>query len=209
MQIQVVGARQKLEPSFALRFLSIPLARFRALMAHSGRQTIISSNLWVLEYLLEQDKVEDELIKHFYDGFLCDVGELPPPIQVRLMLRVLRDNVANITQSSLDALNCLTNFSHESPDLYPPACRVEDLSPALELYVQVLSTSQYISGLQRIEVLQVFRVWQVKTDLVLRGLRDAGGVLTGPAAVSYHVLVDKYFPQPPSESESTPLELHR
>ena len=107
------------------------------LMAHSGRQTIISSNLWVLEYLLEQDKVEDELIKHFYDGFLCDVGELPPPIQVRLMLRVLRDNVANITQSSLDALNCLTNFSHESPDLYPPACRVEDLSPALELYVQV------------------------------------------------------------------------
>ena len=107
-------------------------------MAHLGRQTIISSNLWVLEYLLEQDKVEDELIKHFYDGFLCDVGELPPPIQVRLMLRVLRDNVANITQSSLDALNCLTNFSHESPDLYPPACRVEDLSPALELYVQVL-----------------------------------------------------------------------
>lgn len=106
-------------------------------MAHPGRQTIISSNLWVLEYLLEQDKVEDELIKHFYDGFLCDVGELPPPIQVRLMLRVLRDNVANITQSSLDALNCLTNFSHESPDLYPPACRVEDLSPALELYVQV------------------------------------------------------------------------
>ena len=106
-------------------------------MAQAGRQTIISSNLWVLEYLLEQDKVEDELIKHFYDGFLCDVGELPPPIQVRLMLRVLRDNVANITQSSLDALNCLTNFSHESPDLYPPACRVEDLSPALELYVQV------------------------------------------------------------------------
>ncbi len=106
-------------------------------MAQVGRQTIISSNLWVLEYLLEQDKVEDELIKHFYDGFLCDVGELPPPIQVRLMLRVLRDNVANITQSSLDALNCLTNFSHESPDLYPPACRVEDLSPALELYVQV------------------------------------------------------------------------
>lgn len=108
-------------------------------MAHPGRQTIISSNLWVLEYLLEQDKVEDELIKHFYDGFLCDVGELPPPIQVRLMLRVLRDNVANITQSSLDALNCLTNFSHESPDLYPPACRVEDLSPALELYVQVFT----------------------------------------------------------------------
>ena len=106
-------------------------------MAQAGRQSIISSNLWVLEYLLEQDKVEDELIKHFYDGFLCDVGELPPPIQVRLMLRVLRDNVANITQSSLDALNCLTNFSHESPDLYPPACRVEDLSPALELYVQV------------------------------------------------------------------------
>lgn len=108
-------------------------------MAQPGRQAIISSNLWVLEYLLEQDKVEDELIKHFYDGFLCDVGELPPPIQVRLMLRVLRDNVANITQSSLDALNCLTNFSHESPDLYPPACRVEDLSPPLDLYVQVLS----------------------------------------------------------------------
>ncbi|DBA98075.1 hypothetical protein WJX77_001235 [Trebouxia sp. C0004] len=154
-------------------------------MAQAGRQSIISSNLWVLEYLLEQDKVEDELIKHFYDGFLCDVGELPPPIQVRLMLRVLRDNVANITQSSLDALNCLTNFSHESPDLYPPACHVEDLSPALELYVQV------------------------KTDLVLRSLRDAGGVLLGPAVVSYNALVDKYFPQPPSESESTPLELHR
>ncbi|KAL3132190.1 hypothetical protein ABBQ32_008790 [Trebouxia sp. C0010 RCD-2024] len=154
-------------------------------MAHPGRQTIISSNLWVLEYLLEQDKVEDELIKHFYDGFLCDVGELPPPIQVRLMLRVLRDNVANITQSSLDALNCLTNFSHESPDLYPPACRVEDLSPALELYVQV------------------------KTDLVLRSLRDAGGVLAGPTAVTYNALVDKYFPQPPSESESSPMELHR
>ena len=56
---------------------------------------------------------------------------------------------------------------------------------------------------------QWFGCWQVKTDLVLRGLRDAGGVLAGPAAVSYNALVDKYFPQPPSESESTPLELHR
>ena len=130
-----------LNPQLRLQgFVSIglePSGLCAKLMAQAGRQTIISSNLWVLEYLLEQDKVEDELIKHFYDGFLCDVGELPPPIQVRLMLRVLRDNVANITQSSLDALNCLTNFSHESPDLYPPACRVEDLSPALELYVQV------------------------------------------------------------------------
>ena len=117
-------------------------------MAHPGyggtsRQTIVSSNLWVFEYLLEQDKVEEELIKHFYDSFWCNVGEVPPPIQVRLMLRVLRDNVANITQSSLDALNCLTKISHDSPDLYPPACRLEDLSPAPELVLQVLSrTSQ-------------------------------------------------------------------
>ena len=50
---------------------------------------------------------------------------------------------------------------------------------------------------------------QVKTDLVLRGLRDAGGVLLGPSVLSYNALVDKYFPQPPTESESTPLELHR
>ena len=59
------------------------------------------------------------------------------------------------------------------------------------------------------ELLNGSSCWQVKTDLVLRGLRDAGGVLVGPAAVSYNALVDKYFPQPPSESESTPLELHR
>ena len=140
-------------------------------MAQAVRQSIISSNLWVLEYLLEQDKVEDELIKHFYDGFLCDVGELPPPIQVRLMLRVLRDNVANITQSSLDALNCLTNFSHESPDLYPPACRVEDLSPALELYVQVqlslciLGHSRTGSG-QRLRYLVVDRSRQILSYVV-------------------------------------------
>ena len=50
---------------------------------------------------------------------------------------------------------------------------------------------------------------QVKTDLVLRSLRDAGGVLTGHNVVAYNALVDKYFPQPPTESESTPLELHR
>ena len=50
---------------------------------------------------------------------------------------------------------------------------------------------------------------QVKTDLVLRSLRDAGGVLVGPHVVNYNALVDKYFPQPPTESESTPLELHR
>ena len=96
-----------------------------------------SSDVWVLEYLLEQDAVDDAMIKRFYDGFQGDVGGLPPQTQARLMLRVLRDSPAALTEASLNALNCLSNFADDEPSRFAPYARLPDLRPSLELYIEV------------------------------------------------------------------------
>ncbi|KAK9803628.1 hypothetical protein WJX72_006865 [[Myrmecia] bisecta] len=140
----------------------------------------LNTDLWVLDYLLDQDQVKDELIKHYYDGFLTECGQLPPLVQTRLMLRVLRDNSANITDSSLNALNCLTTYSREDPALYPPFTRITDISPSIELYLQV------------------------KTELVLQGFRAEAAQVVGQ---SPQQLLDQYFPA--SEPEQHPLQLAR
>lgn len=87
-----------------------------------------------------QDNIDEALIKIFYDR-LCSSNTVPcelhATIQCRLMLRVLRDNLANINQSTLDALNCLATYSAGEATTFPPLARPEDLRPSLELLLLV------------------------------------------------------------------------
>ena len=87
-----------------------------------------------------QDNIDEALIKIFYDR-ICSSNTVPcelhATIQCRLMLRVLRDNLANINQSTLDALNCLATYSAGEATTFPPLARPEDLRPSLELLLLV------------------------------------------------------------------------
>ena len=88
-----------------------------------------------------QDNIDEALIKIFYDRLCSSSGTVPcelhATIQCRLMLRVLRDNLANINQSTLDALNCLATYSAGEATTFPPLARPEDLRPSLELLLLV------------------------------------------------------------------------
>lgn len=94
-------------------------------------------NVWVLEYLLEQDKIGDAFIRHYYDGCLNDIGDLPPPVQVRLMLRVLRDGALNITENTVNSLDSLANLSQHEPALFAPYSKIRDISPSHDIYISV------------------------------------------------------------------------
>ena len=104
-------------------------------------------NVWVLEYLLEQDKIGDAFIRHFYDGCLNDIGELPPPVQVRLMLRVLRDGALNITENTVNSLDSLANLAQHEPAVFAPYSKIRDILPSREIYTAAsISTSELGSG---------------------------------------------------------------
>ncbi len=154
----------------------------------------MNADLWVLEYLLEQDRVQDELIKQFCDGLGQSEG-LPPIIQMRLMLRVLHGNVAVITRDTLHALDCLTTATHGDASLYPPYTHLRGATPTADLYLQV----RWMLGTLEVRRLVTFEararaltfssgLVQVKTELVLRALRPE---YTEEAAAQ--ALLDLYF----------------
>ncbi|KAK9827119.1 hypothetical protein WJX74_007061 [Apatococcus lobatus] len=104
-------------------------------------------NVWVLEYLLEQDKIGDAFIRHFYDGCLNDIGELPPPVQVRLMLRVLRDGALNITENTVNSLDSLANLGQHEPAVFAPYSKIRDIMPSREIYTAV-KTEAFLKALR-------------------------------------------------------------
>ncbi|KAK9863879.1 hypothetical protein WJX84_008931 [Apatococcus fuscideae] len=108
---------------------------------------VANLNVWVLEYLLEQDKIGDAFIRHFYDGCLADFGELPPPVQVRLMLRVLRDGALNITENTVGSLDSLANLSQHEPAVFAPYSKIRDILPSREVYTAV-RTEAFLKALR-------------------------------------------------------------
>lgn len=105
-----------------------------------------NANLWVLDFLLEADGLDDTLIKHFHDVNASQFEELPSNTQARLMLRVLRDAPAQptgIAEAALGALNMLKNLAD-----HLPGADLDALKPTSELFTEV------------------------KTELVLKSLRE-------------------------------------
>ena len=101
-----------------------------------------NANLWVLDFLLEADGLDDTLIKHFHDVNASQFEELPPNTQARLMLRVLRDAPAQptgIAEAALGALNMLKNLAEQLPENFAPGANLEALKPSQQLLTEVSS----------------------------------------------------------------------
>ena len=62
---------------------------------------------------------------------------LSKTIQVRLLLRVLREHAASITDATLNALNCLAANSNDNKADYSPFADLSKLLPRIDLYLQV------------------------------------------------------------------------
>jgi len=141
-----------------------------------------SANLWVLDFLLEADGLDDTLIKHFHDVNASQFEELPPNTQARLMLRVLRDAPAQptgIAEAALGALNMLKNLADQLPENFAPGANLEALKPSTQLFTEV------------------------KTELVLKGLRD------GTQGDHPRVILDTFFVPPEQGGLLDPMELER
>ena len=99
-----------------------------------------NANLWVLDFLLEADGLDDTLIKHFHDVNASQFEELPPNTQARLMLRVLRDAPAQptgIAEAALGALNMLKSLAEQQPGNFAPGANLEALKPSQVLLTEV------------------------------------------------------------------------
>ena len=91
----------------------------------------------VLEYLLDQDALSETVVRELYEHLLVQGGDQSKTIQVRLLLRVLREHAANISDATLNALNCLAVNSTEGGGDYSPYATLRQLVPSIELYLQV------------------------------------------------------------------------
>ena len=129
---------------------------------------------------------------------------------------MLRDNAsrgASINETFLNALNCVTNYSHEPrPEDFGPYTRYEELNPGTELYLQVLFAALPLVDCPSCELClspspacAVPRC-QVKTELVLGGLRGAGDA---EVVADSRLLLDKYFPVQRDKHNYNMAEEHR
>lgn len=94
-----------------------------------------NADFWVIEYLMEQDGMPDPLIKAICDSLNSSQNNFPPIVQLRLMFRVLRGNMADVTPDTLKAVECLGSFISE-PKHYPPTCDVTAAAPSSDLLRQ-------------------------------------------------------------------------
>jgi hypothetical protein len=92
---------------------------------------------WVLEYLLDRDELSETVVRELYEHLSAGGEHLSKTIQVRLLLRVLREHAANITEATINALNCLAANSRDNPAGYPPFADLGKLLPSLDLYLAV------------------------------------------------------------------------
>ena len=109
-------------------------------MQHGGQQALRDAknvDLWILEVLLDRDDVEDPLVKTFYDGIGCEINSLPVDVQVRLFLRVVRDQRLTVSQPLLDALHCITNLAVEPGNQFAVCSTPAQLVAPEDLLLQV------------------------------------------------------------------------
>lgn len=97
----------------------------------------MSVELWVLEHLLEDQINDDELIRSYLGVLPYTVPTgLPLALQARFMLRDLK-RINDVSERTLDALSILAMISLKGPENFAPFTRVSELSPGLELCLQV------------------------------------------------------------------------
>ncbi|KAK9908975.1 hypothetical protein WJX75_005488 [Coccomyxa subellipsoidea] len=134
---------------------------------------------WVLEFLLDRDSLSETVVRELYEHLGMGADALSKTIQVRLLLRVLREHAANISDGTLNALNCLAANSSDNKADYSPFADLSKLLPSLDLYLQV------------------------KTELVLQSLRG-GGLDTLLHSGNPKELLDRYFPPPQDGLQNAP-----
>lgn len=96
---------------------------------------------WVLEFLLDRDSLSETVVRELYEHLGMGADALSKTIQVRLLLRVLREHAANISDATLNALNCLAANSNDNKADYSPFADLSKLLPSLDLYLQVSSAT--------------------------------------------------------------------
>ncbi|CAL8460763.1 g294 [Coccomyxa elongata] len=138
---------------------------------------------WVLEFLLDRDSLSETVVRELYEHLGMGADALSKTIQVRLLLRVLREHAASITDATLNALNCLAANSNDNRADYSPFADLSKLLPSLDLYLQV------------------------KTELVLQSLRG-GSLETLILSGNPKSLLDRYFPPQQDALQNAP-ESHR
>jgi hypothetical protein len=92
---------------------------------------------WTLEFLLDQDGLSEGAVRELYEHLSGGGEPLSKTIQARLLLRVLREHAANISEATLNALNCLAATSSDIKSHYSPHANLQNLLPSLDLYLLV------------------------------------------------------------------------
>lgn len=92
---------------------------------------------WVLEYLLDRDELSETVVRELYEHLSAGGEHLSKTIQVRLLLRVLREHAANISDATMNAMNCLAANSNDRLEDYPPFAELHKLLPSIDLYLAV------------------------------------------------------------------------
>lgn len=100
-----------------------------------------SADEWALEFLLDQDGLSEGSIRELYEHLSGGGEPLSKTIQARLLLRVLREHAANISEATLNALNCLAATSSDIKSHYSPHANLQNLLPSLDLYLLVRASS--------------------------------------------------------------------
>ena len=92
---------------------------------------------WTLEFLLDQDGLSEGAVRELYEHLSGGGEPLSKTIQARLLLRVLREHATNISEATLNALNCLAATSSDIKSHYSPHANLQNLLPSLDLYLLV------------------------------------------------------------------------
>lgn len=202
-------------------------ARIPCRVARSKSSMEGNASLWVLDFLLEADGLDDTLIKHFHDVNASQFEELPANTQARLMLRVLRDapsQISGISEAALGALNMLRNLASQASDASVHTANLQAVRPPDDLFAEVCSRIEHLPDtpasclhqgsvqgyvqaallFQKIDIL--YLVLQVKTELVLKGLREGSQTEEHPTAI-----MDRFFQLNDESSSSVlnPFEMAR
>ena len=101
---------------------------------------------WALEFLLDQDGLSEGVVRELYEHLSGGGEPLSKTIQARLLLRVLREHAANISEATLNALNCLAATSSDNKSHYSPHANLQNLLPSLDLYVVVRATPKILNN---------------------------------------------------------------
>lgn len=103
--------------------------------------------LWVLEYLIDSDKVDDDFVKPYFDAYADVLGAIPHAIYARLLLRVLRAKARHDStlEGALEALLQLESTCTAIAEDETEAHYINALRPNKELLTEAGSLTMTYS----------------------------------------------------------------